>query len=52
MLEQMFEQKYRKKKFFVDDTYEIYEKRDNIEFLPVGSRPYSYSYMKSKDFEA
>lgn len=44
-LEKMFEQKYRKKTFFVDDPYEIYEKR-NLEFLPIGHRPFSYSYIK------
>lgn len=48
-LEQMFEQKYRKKKFFVDNPYEIYEEREDLEFLPVGHRRYSYSYVKSKD---
>lgn len=51
-LEKMFEQKYRKKTFFVDDPYEIYEERNNVEFLPSGHSPYSYSYMKSKDFDA
>lgn len=51
MLEKMFEQKYRKKKFFVDDPYEIYEERKDVEFLPYGSNPYSYSYVKSKDYE-
>jgi len=50
-LEKTFEKKYRKKTFFVDDPYEIYESRDNIEFLPIGHRPYSYSYLKSKDFD-
>lgn len=48
-LEKMFEQKYRKKTFFVDDPYEIYEER-NREFLPIGHRSYSYSYVKSKEF--
>lgn len=50
-LEKMFEQKYRKKKFFVDDPYEIYEEREDLEFLPYGHRPYSYSYVKSKDYD-
>lgn len=50
-LEKMFEQKYRKKTFFVDDPYEVYEERRNYEFLPTGHRPYSYSYIKAKDFE-
>lgn len=50
VLEKMFEQKYRKKKFFVDDPYEIYEERNDIEFLPIGHRPYSYSYVKAKDY--
>lgn len=49
MLEKMFEKKYRKKTYFVDDPYEIYENRD-FEFLPYGSNPHSYSYVKSKDF--
>lgn len=51
MLEKMFEQKYRKKKFFVDDPYEIYEERNDLEFLPYGTKPYSYSYVKAKDYE-
>lgn len=50
-LEQMFEQKYRKKTFFVDDPYEIYEERSDAELLPYGQRPYSYSYVRAKDFE-
>lgn len=49
MLEKMFEQKYRKKTYFVDSPYEVYENRD-MEFLPYGHNPYSYSYIKSKDF--
>lgn len=49
MLEKMFEQKYRKKTFFVDDPYEIYEEREK-EYLPKGQRPYSYSYVKSRDY--
>lgn len=49
-LEQMFAQKYRRKTYFVDDPYEIYEKR-NHEFLPYGSKPYSYSYVKAHDYE-
>lgn len=48
-LEKMFEQKYRKKKYFVDDYYEDYEERYDHEFLPTGHAPYSYSYIKSKD---
>lgn len=48
-LEKMFEQKYRKETYFVDDPYEIYEERNNIEFLPIGRKPHSYSYMSSKD---
>lgn len=47
MLEKMFSQKYRKKTFFVDDPYEMYEERD-FEFLPKGHAPYSYSYVKAK----
>lgn len=50
-LEQMFEQKYRKKTFFVDDPYEIYENRKNFEFLPFGSSPHSYSYIKANDYD-
>lgn len=50
-LEQMFEQKYRKKTFFVDDPYEVYEEREDIEQLPFGHRPYSYSYLKNKEYE-
>lgn len=49
MLEKMFAQKYRKKTYFVDDPYEIYEERET-EFLPYGTRPYSYSYAKARDF--
>lgn len=49
-LEKMFEKKYRKKTYFVDDPYEIYEQRNDTEFLPVGHAPYSYSYIKAKDF--
>ena len=49
-LEKMFEQKYRKKKYFVDHPYEIYEERE-YEFLPIGHRNYSYSYIKAKDFD-
>lgn len=48
-LEKMFEQKYRKKKYFVDDPYEIYEKR-NHEFLPIGHASITYSYVKSDDY--
>lgn len=48
-LEKMFAQKYRKKTYFVDDFYEQYESRE-FEALPVGSRPQSYSYVKSNDF--
>lgn len=47
ILEQMFEQKYRKKTYFVDDPYEIYEDRD-YEFLPYGTKPHNYSYIKAK----
>lgn len=50
-LEQMFEQKYRKKTFFVDDPYEIYETREDVEALPFGTRPYSYSYIKAKEYD-
>lgn len=50
-LEQMFEQKYRKKTYFVDDPYEIYEERNDGEFIPSGHQDYSYSYVKAKDFE-
>jgi hypothetical protein len=49
-LEKMFEQKYRKKKYFVDDPYEDYEERNDHEFLPIGHKSYSYSYVKSKDY--
>ena len=51
-LEQMFEQKFRKKTFFVDDPYEDYEERNDHEFLPYGHRPYSYSYLKAKDYDS
>lgn len=50
-LEKMFSQKYRKRTFFVDDPYEAYETRDDIEFVPVGHKNYSYSYLKAKDYE-
>ena len=50
-LEKMFEQKYRKKTFFVDDPYEPYEERNDHEFVPIGHRSYSYSYLKAKDYE-
>lgn len=50
-LEKMFEQKYRKKKFFVDHPYEMYEERNDHEYLPIGHRSYSYSYVKAKDFD-
>lgn len=50
-LEKMFTQKYRKKTFFVDDPYEPYETRNDIEFVPVGHKSYSYSYVKAKDYE-
>lgn len=49
VLEQMFEQKYRKKTYFVDDWYETYEYRD-AEFVPYGHQPINYSYVKSKEF--
>lgn len=49
-LERMFEQKYRKKTFFVDDPYEFYEERNDHEFVPIGSKPISYSYVKAKDY--
>lgn len=49
-LEKMFAQKYRKKKFFVDDPYETYEERD-LEFVPYGHKPYSYSYVKARDYD-
>lgn len=48
-LEKMFEQKYRKKTYFVDDPYEPYEERNDGEYLPIGQRDYSYSYIKAKD---
>lgn len=48
-LEQMFEQKFRKKTFFVDDPYEAYEERET-EFVPEGHAPISYSYIKARDY--
>lgn len=50
-LEKMFEKKYRKKTYFVDDPYEFYEERNDLEFVPIGSNSSSYSYVKAKDFE-
>ena len=50
MLEKMFAKKYRKKTYFVDDPYEIYENRD-LEFIPEGHADYNYSYVKAKDFD-
>lgn len=50
-LEKMIEKKYRKKTYFVDDPYEVYENRD-LEFVPIGTANYSYSYVKAKDFDS
>lgn len=50
MLERMFEKKYRKKTYFVDDPYEIYEERD-LEFVPEGGADRNYSYIKSREFQ-
>lgn len=49
-LEQMFAQKYRKKTYFVDDFYEVYEERET-EYLPYGHSPHNYSYVKDRDYK-
>lgn len=46
-LDKMTSAYYKQPKYFIDDPYEPYEKRNNFPFVPLGRKKLSVSYYKT-----